>query len=174
MDNLRCGQVYQGAARLVTLGQPGASGRAPLEHETRDDAALGVAAAQALGHSPPGRRRPALPVFSAPFRAFAHHELGLSLSAPEGSDLGVEGFFSFASGRNDFGLRVGALDAGDELGLRRWGAVSGAGSSRTPRTSRSTGPSPSASVPCSTTAIPSSGRPSGSASGGGSTAAAPA
>jgi hypothetical protein len=59
------------------------------------------------------------PVFSAPYRAFAHDEFGLSLSAPEGSDLGVEGFFSFASGRSDFGLRVGALDSdgGSDLAL---------------------------------------------------------
>ncbi len=53
------------------------------------------------------------PVFSAPYRAFEKHELGVSLSAPEGADLGVEGFYSFASGRNDFGLRVGVLDTGD-------------------------------------------------------------
>jgi len=53
------------------------------------------------------------PVFSAPYRAFANHEAGLSLSAPRGSDFGVEGFYSFASGRNDFGLRAGVLDDGD-------------------------------------------------------------
>jgi hypothetical protein len=54
------------------------------------------------------------PVFSAPYRAFAKHELGLSLSAPESADLGLEGFYSFASGRNDFGLRAGALDSDDD------------------------------------------------------------
>jgi hypothetical protein len=57
------------------------------------------------------------PVFSAPHRAFAQHELGLSLSAPEGADLGLEGFYSFASGRNDFGLRVGFLDDDDDADL---------------------------------------------------------
>jgi len=57
------------------------------------------------------------PVFSAPYRAFSTHELGLSLSAPEGADLGLEGFYSFASGRNDFGLRVGLLDADDTSNL---------------------------------------------------------
>jgi hypothetical protein len=57
------------------------------------------------------------PVFSAPYRAFAQHELGLSLSAPEGADLGLEGFYSFASGRNDFGLRVGFLDDDDDADL---------------------------------------------------------
>jgi hypothetical protein len=74
--------------------------------------ALGVAAALAL--APPARaQETGTPVFSAPYRAFSHHEIGLSLSAPKGSDLGLEGFYSFASGRNDFGLRVGALDAGE-------------------------------------------------------------
>ena len=53
------------------------------------------------------------PVFAAPYRAFSSHELGLSLSAPEGSDLGLEGFYGFASGRHDFGLRVGFLDRDD-------------------------------------------------------------
>jgi hypothetical protein len=74
--------------------------------------ALGALTALVLG-SPVRAQETGTPVFSAPYRAFSHHELGLSLSAPEGSDLGVEGFFSFASGRSDFGLRVGALDAGD-------------------------------------------------------------
>jgi len=74
--------------------------------------ALGAATALALG-SPAQGQETGTPVFSAPYRAFSHHELGLSLSAPEGSDLGVEGFFGFASGRNDFGLRLGALDAGE-------------------------------------------------------------
>jgi hypothetical protein len=41
----------------------------------------------------------------------------LSLSAPEGADLAVEGFYSFASGRNDFGLRVGMQDADDASDL---------------------------------------------------------
>ena len=78
--------------------------------------ALGAAAALALA-APARPQETGTPVFSAPFRAFSHHELGLSLSAPEGSDLGVEGFFGFASGRNDFGLRVGLLDGGDSSDL---------------------------------------------------------
>jgi len=57
------------------------------------------------------------PVFLAPNRAFSAHELGLSLSAPGGADLGLEGFYSFASGRNDFGLRLGLLDSGDTSDL---------------------------------------------------------
>ncbi len=67
-----------------------------------------VAAGLALAASAAGQET-GTPVFSAPYRAFATHELGVSLSAPEGADLGIEGFYSFASGRNDFGLRVGVL-----------------------------------------------------------------
>jgi len=70
---------------------------------------LGVAAVLALA-APARAQETGTPVFSAPYRAFSHHEIGLGLSAPKGSDLGLEGFYSFASGRNDFGLRVGALD----------------------------------------------------------------
>ena len=72
-------------------------------------AALGAAATLALGASAVAQET-GTPVFSAPHRAFAKHELGVSLSAPESADLGFEGFYSFASGRNDFGLRVGFLD----------------------------------------------------------------
>jgi len=78
--------------------------------------ALGAAVALALA-APAGAQETGTPVFSAPYRAFSHHELGLSLSAPEGSDLGIEGFYSFASGRNDFGLRVGVLDEGESSDL---------------------------------------------------------
>ena len=78
--------------------------------------ALGATVALALA-APARAQETGTPVFSAPYRAFSHHELGLSLSAPEGSDLGLEGFYSFASGRNDFGLRVGVLDEGESSGL---------------------------------------------------------
>jgi len=57
------------------------------------------------------------PVFSAPYRAFSAHEFGLSLSAPEGADLGLEGFYGFASGSSDFGLRLGFLDAEEDSDL---------------------------------------------------------
>jgi len=77
---------------------------------------LAVAAVLTLGTAA-GAQETGTPVFSAPYRAFSTHELGLSLSAPEGADLGLEGFYSFASGRNDFGLRVGVLDADDASDL---------------------------------------------------------
>ena len=79
-------------------------------------ASLATAATLALGASADAQET-GTPVFSAPYRAFSTHELGLSLSAPEGADLGLEGFYSFASGRNDFGLRVGLLDAEDASNL---------------------------------------------------------
>ena len=66
------------------------------------------------------------PVYSAPYRAFASHELGLSLSAPPGADIGIEGFYGFASGRHDGELRLGYLDRGD-----RDGAVAVGGRFRT-------------------------------------------
>jgi len=72
-------------------------------------AAIAATATLALGATA-GAQETGTPVFSAPDRAFARHELGLSLSAPESADLGFEGFYSFASGRNDFGLRLGFLD----------------------------------------------------------------
>jgi hypothetical protein len=72
-------------------------------------AAFGAVATLASGASAFAQET-GTPVFSAPYRAFAKHELGVSLSAPESADLGIEGFYSFASGRNDFGLRVGVLD----------------------------------------------------------------
>jgi hypothetical protein len=71
-----------------------------------------MAATLALGASVAAQET-GTPVFLAPNRAFSTHELGLSVSAPGGADLGLEGFYSFTSGRNDFGLRVGMLDAGD-------------------------------------------------------------
>jgi hypothetical protein len=79
-------------------------------------AAFSAAATLALGASASAQET-GTPVFSAPYRAFARHELGLSLSAPEHADLGFEGFYSFASGRNDFGLRVGVLDHDDHTDL---------------------------------------------------------
>jgi len=77
---------------------------------------LALATTLALGASAEAQET-GTPVFLAPNRAFSAHELGLSLSAPGGADLGLEGFYSFASGRNDFGLRLGLLDSGDTSDL---------------------------------------------------------
>ncbi len=85
-----------------------------MKHSTLALAVLALA----LSALPPAlAQETGTPVFAAPYRAFSSHELGLSLSAPEGSDLGLEGFYGFASGRNDFGLRVGFLDRDDGADL---------------------------------------------------------
>jgi len=79
-------------------------------------ASLAVAVTLALGPSAAAQET-GTPVFLAPNRAFSAHELGMSLSAPGGADLGLEGFYGFVSGRSDFGLRVGLLDSGDTSDL---------------------------------------------------------
>lgn len=50
------------------------------------------------------------PVFKAPYRAFENWEIGASLSDPKGASYAIEGFYSFGSGPNDFGLRAGYVD----------------------------------------------------------------
>jgi len=51
------------------------------------------------------------PVFRAPFRAFEHHEFGLSISDPgEGVGAAFEGSYRYGSGAYDFGLRGGIAD----------------------------------------------------------------
>jgi len=57
------------------------------------------------------------PVFSAPLRAFSSHELGFSLSSPQGADLGLEAFAGLASGRSDWQFRLGFLDRGQGTDL---------------------------------------------------------
>ena len=51
------------------------------------------------------------PIFRSPFRAFKHHEFGLSLSDPgEGVGAAVEGSYRYGSGSYDFGVRGGIAD----------------------------------------------------------------
>lgn len=51
------------------------------------------------------------PMFKAPYRAFTDHEFGAAFSDPgEGVSFALEGFYSFARGTNDFGLRAGIAD----------------------------------------------------------------
>ncbi len=54
------------------------------------------------------------PVFKAPYRAFENWEIGTSLSDPKGASFALEGFYSFGSGPNDFGLRGGYVDQGPQ------------------------------------------------------------
>jgi len=63
-----------------------------------------------LSCAPVAAQETGTPVYSAPYRAFTRHELGVSLSAPPHADIGLEGFYGFASGRNDWNLRLGYLD----------------------------------------------------------------
>jgi hypothetical protein len=56
------------------------------------------------------------PVFLAPYRAFRSHELGGTFSFPEGADLGVEGFYTYGAGSNDFGLRGGIVNLDGDNG----------------------------------------------------------
>ena len=51
------------------------------------------------------------PIFKAPYRAFEHHELGLSISDPgEGVGAAVEGFYRYGDGPYDFSVRGGIAD----------------------------------------------------------------
>jgi hypothetical protein len=53
----------------------------------------------------------ATPIFRAPYRAFVHHELALSLSDPgEGVGAAIEGSYRYGSGPYDFGVRGGIAD----------------------------------------------------------------
>ena len=61
-------------------------------------ALAGSAAAQATG----------MPYYYAPYRAFEHHELGATVSFPNGAGTGFEGLYGFGQGRFDIGIRGGA------------------------------------------------------------------
>jgi hypothetical protein len=58
------------------------------------------------------------PIFMAPYRAFTSHELGASLSDPEGASLALEGFYRFGRGANDFSIRGGFEDLSGSAGTR--------------------------------------------------------
>jgi hypothetical protein len=61
----------------------------------------GSAAAQETG----------MPVYWAPYRAFDQHEIGGTISFPDGG-TGFEGFYGFGAGRFDLGLRGGFWSPG--------------------------------------------------------------
>ena len=59
------------------------------------------------------------PIFRAPYRAFASHEFGASLSDPgDAADFALEGFYSYGRGNNDFSLRGGFADGAGGLDTR--------------------------------------------------------
>lgn len=61
---------------------------------------VGTAVAQSTGTT----------AFAAPYRAFDAHEVGGTLSFPEGGGLAAEGLYGFGSGKFDIGLRGGFLN----------------------------------------------------------------
>ena len=52
------------------------------------------------------------PSFNAPYRAFAKHEFGGTLSFPTGADFGIEGQYRFGYQRFDLGFRGGLVELG--------------------------------------------------------------
>ena len=54
------------------------------------------------------------PVFKAPYRAFESYEFGASFSDYEAVSGALEGFYTYGSGKNDFGLRAGIADPSGE------------------------------------------------------------
>lgn len=50
--------------------------------------------------------------FNAPYRAFARHEFGATLTFPDGGDFSLEGQFRFGYRTWDIGFRGGFLDPG--------------------------------------------------------------
>jgi opacity protein-like surface antigen len=67
----------------------------------------------AVAAAPAVAQETGTPIYKAPYRSFQNYELGLSLSFPNGRDVGVEGFYTYGSGANDFGLRGGFVSGND-------------------------------------------------------------
>jgi hypothetical protein len=69
--------------------------------------------------APSSAQETGTPIFKAPYRAFDHHELGVSLSDPgEGVSLALEGFYRYGRGANDFSVRGGFEDLNGSGGTR--------------------------------------------------------
>jgi hypothetical protein len=78
-----------------------------------------VAAFVALWGSDLAAQETGTPLFKAPYRAFASHEFGASLSDPGTAvDFALEGFYSYGRGTNDFSLRGGFADGAGDLSTR--------------------------------------------------------
>ena len=67
----------------------------------------GSAAAQETG----------MPVYWAPYRAFDQHEIGGTVSFPDGG-TGFEGFYGFGAGKLDLGIRGGFWNPGEGVDTR--------------------------------------------------------
>jgi hypothetical protein len=73
----------------------------------------------ALAASESAAQETGTPIFKAPYRAFASHEFGASLSDPgDAADFALEGFYGYGRGTNDFGLRAGFADGAGNLDTR--------------------------------------------------------
>ncbi|HEY9016283.1 MAG TPA: hypothetical protein VIM84_14615, partial [Gemmatimonadales bacterium] len=72
---------------------------------------LFVAAVLASGAVDLAAQETGTPMFKAPYRSFTNHEFGAAFSDPgETWSYALEGFYSYGSGKNDFGLRAGIAD----------------------------------------------------------------
>ncbi len=70
-----------------------------------------VLASMVLGAGELQAQETGTPMFRAPYRAFTSHEFGASFSDPgQGVSFALEGFYSYGSGSNDFGIRAGFAD----------------------------------------------------------------
>ncbi len=58
-----------------------------------------------------------MPVYWAPYRAFDQHEIGGTVSFPDGG-TGFEGFYGFGAGKLDLGLRGGFWSPGNDAKTR--------------------------------------------------------
>jgi hypothetical protein len=58
-----------------------------------------------------------MPVYWAPYRAFDQHEIGGTVSFPDGG-TGFEGFYGFGAGKLDLGLRGGFWSPGNDADTR--------------------------------------------------------
>jgi hypothetical protein len=78
-------------------------------------AIAGAASAQSTG----------MPSYNAPYRAFARHEFGGTLSFPEGPFTGIEGQYRFGFRTWDIGFRGGILDTPDGFDTEILAGVTG-------------------------------------------------
>jgi hypothetical protein len=69
-----------------------------------------------------------MPYYYAPYRAFEHHEVGGTISFPNGG-VGFEGLYGFGKGRFDIGIRGGVFEPeeGSLIDTRILAGVSGRG-----------------------------------------------
>ncbi len=58
-----------------------------------------------------------MPVYWAPYRAFDQHEIGGTVSFPDGG-TGFEGFYGFGAGKLDLGIRGGFWNPGEGVDTR--------------------------------------------------------